>query len=446
MDYRPESSDATQSYGMKIYRGLAVILACLLLASAAASGVTAGSSVNSILDPQDTAGERTDYVLRAPIAIDGNEDFARQAAGEGWPGDGSVDEPYVIEGYEIDGSGHGYGIYIRNSTVHFVVTGCYLHSASGGRYDGEAGLGAGRDSGLYLRNVQNARLEHNALFHNDGSGIYLHFSDSNIISHNMAHSNAGDGISILLSDQNTAFSNALSSNLHGISIGSSTDNTITSNAMTLNGVFLSGDQLEHLNTHNIDSSNMVNGKPVYHIKDWVGGTVPEGAGQVILVNCRGVIVENQTISDVSLGISVLLGGGNAISNNTVSVINEGWGIEVFRSDGNIIASNRVQRHDTPWRADAGILVWDSNSNVVIGNDISGFRYGIFLENRAGDAGNRADHNIFSENERDIVQAYFTNGNNHWWENAIHHAVLIFLPFALTAAILFVIWRKKEART
>ena len=41
------------------------------------------------------------YTLHDPIKIEGDEDFAAQAASEGWPGDGSEENPYVIEGYEI---------------------------------------------------------------------------------------------------------------------------------------------------------------------------------------------------------------------------------------------------------------------------------------------------------------------------------------------------------
>ena len=44
----------------------------------------------------------SDYTPHDPIFIDGNDDFALQAANESWPGDGSEANPYVIEGLEIN--------------------------------------------------------------------------------------------------------------------------------------------------------------------------------------------------------------------------------------------------------------------------------------------------------------------------------------------------------
>ena len=41
------------------------------------------------------------YTLHEPISIRGDSDFIAQATTEGWPGNGTEECPYIIEGYEI---------------------------------------------------------------------------------------------------------------------------------------------------------------------------------------------------------------------------------------------------------------------------------------------------------------------------------------------------------
>ncbi len=146
---------------------------------------------------EDVNIEDTDYTVREPIRIDGNDDFAAQVAAEGWPGDGSEGDPYVIEGYEIDGTGYGYGIYIGNTTVHFVVRNCYIHNVT--VKDGTQE----QNTGIYLYKVQNGRFEDNNLYNKHG--FVLWYSENNIIHNNTI--TAGRGIHLWYSDNNTISNN-----------------------------------------------------------------------------------------------------------------------------------------------------------------------------------------------------------------------------------------------
>jgi ABC-type phosphate transport system substrate-binding protein len=56
------------------------------------------------------------YTVHGTIRIDGDTDFATQAGIEGWSGDGSETNPYIIENYDINGTGNGTCIYIGNTT------------------------------------------------------------------------------------------------------------------------------------------------------------------------------------------------------------------------------------------------------------------------------------------------------------------------------------------
>ncbi len=204
-------------------RIITIALAFLMLMSVIVSGATAYV-------------EENDYTVREPIRIDGNSDFASQATAEGWPGDGSEGDPYVIEGYEIDGTGYGYGIYVGNTTVHFVVRGCYVHNASGVEWKSDNGISTHKpiyNSGIILFNASNGLLGDNILF-NNVRGIKLFDSSSNSIENNMI-SNNSSGISLTISHHNTIIHNEIngtSSRSGGIYLQHSNDNTIKNNTIS----------------------------------------------------------------------------------------------------------------------------------------------------------------------------------------------------------------------
>lgn len=151
------------------------------------------------------AEDSNSYTVRAPIRIDGNSDFASQAAQEGWPGDGSPGNPYIIEGYEIDVSGHGHGIYVGNTTVHFFVRRCYIHNISGiPPYPAHET----NQAGIFLLRTQNGRLYGNNI-HRGFSGITLDYSDNNIIDNNSFSVSYKRGLFLLQSNNNIISNNTL---------------------------------------------------------------------------------------------------------------------------------------------------------------------------------------------------------------------------------------------
>lgn len=139
------------------------------------------------------------YTPREPVRIDGDSDFSDQ----GWPGDGTQGNPFVIEGYEIDGEGRGNPIYIGNTSLHFVVRECYLHTASGltGTYS--------NGSGLYLYNTTNGQITGNVIAHNQYMGVHLFNSYGNIIHNNTLFHNGIHEIYMEKSYENHVYENHL---------------------------------------------------------------------------------------------------------------------------------------------------------------------------------------------------------------------------------------------
>ena len=69
------------------------------------------------------------YTPHDPIDIVGNEDFTAQAESEGWPGDGSEADPFIIEGYEIEPNSDS-GIDIESTSVHFIIRDSLIRDGS----------------------------------------------------------------------------------------------------------------------------------------------------------------------------------------------------------------------------------------------------------------------------------------------------------------------------
>jgi parallel beta-helix repeat protein len=133
------------------------------------------------------------------------------------------------------------------------------------------------------------------------AGISLFYADYCNISDNHCLNNY-HGIYIANSNENSIANNTCTSNLlAAIFILSSANNKLSGNAMRESGIGFDSDSIANY-THEIDESNTVNGKPVYYWQNVDGGRVPDDGGQVIVVNCTNVAVEDQNVNNAS-GIS-----------------------------------------------------------------------------------------------------------------------------------------------
>jgi len=133
--------------------------------------------------------------------------------------------------------------------------------------------------------------------------------------------------------------------------------------MIEDGIYISGN-LENWNSHTIGTTNTVNGRPVYYYKDATNFTAPYGAGQVILANCTGIHVENQSCGDGSVGILVGYSSNTIIENNTCSTNNR-YGIFLHRSSDCTIKNNICSANN-----EDGIGLEDSSNCSITNNRCS----------------------------------------------------------------------------
>ncbi|MHA2302902.1 MAG: NosD domain-containing protein [Candidatus Thorarchaeota archaeon] len=279
----------------------------------------------------------------AVIAIDGDAEFSDTALLEGWPGDGSPENPFIIDGLDIDlGGGEGHCIMISNTRVSFTISNCNL---------------TGAEFGIFLDNVTNGELVNNTCNSNN-VGISLEGSHSNTVANNTCLWN-WEGIYLIDSESNTVANNTCNNNVFGIRFDESDFNIIMNNACNSNnrsGIYL------HTSNSNTVAKNTCNGK--------------YGIG-------------------INYGIGLSDSEFNTVVNNTCHYnVN---GISIWGSNSNTVANNT-------WNSNGiGIYLRDSEFNTVVNNACSNNNIGICIY-LYGEVSNTVKNNAFLGNTRwDIVQ-------------------------------------------
>ncbi len=126
--------------------------------------------------------EGTDYSSYEPhdrIIIYGDDDFIEQ----GWPGSGTSEDPYVIEGYEIVSDYDC--IAIHSTTVHYVVRNCYVRAlAPSEHWDG-----------IKIQSADYATVE-DCIIEMKGNGLDVLLSSNVILRNNTVRNTPDYGIHI----------------------------------------------------------------------------------------------------------------------------------------------------------------------------------------------------------------------------------------------------------
>ena len=141
-------------------------------------------------------------------------------------------------------------------------------------------------NGIKLENVENVQFYNNNC---PNSTIELFGSTYNSI-----YNNNCSTIELTNSNFNNIFNNTIikTDEISGILSIWSESNTIKDNTLISCELKLVGTVLSHFNTHTIEN-NKIDSKPLIYLKNANEGEVIHQAGQIILVNCNNILVENQ---------------------------------------------------------------------------------------------------------------------------------------------------------
>jgi thermitase len=228
--------------------------------------------------------------------------------------------------------------------------------------------------------VQNVNASNNSL------GVFLYESMNNSVT-GTSLTNSDEGIYMLSSDNNTVASSTVSNNSYGVDIARSYSNTLTdlkafnntygvlleqsgnnslrNNNMTINqfnfGVV--GTQLSDL-TNDVDTSNIVDGKPVYYWVNQHDRQIPKDAGYVAVVNSANITVTQLNVTKNVQGVLFAFTTNSTISQSNLTA-NDQNGIVLCSSDQNRIYSNKLAGNGV------GVGTVDSINNTIYHNNFMG---------------------------------------------------------------------------
>ncbi|MBI5000362.1 MAG: right-handed parallel beta-helix repeat-containing protein [Euryarchaeota archaeon] len=210
-------------------------------------------------------------VQRPPIRINSNAEFTPQNGVSA--GDGTQGNPYIIENWDINGTGNGSCVYVGNTTSYFMVRNCHLHHAAGisGDYYWNSGLvlysasngyvssnnASSNDwEGIYIRTSSYNTVKANAVI-NNGDGIFIDLAANyNVVANNTFSANSFFGIGIVFSTGNTVTDNMVSNNNEGFNLSLSNNNVLVNNTISFN--YLYGIHLLASNVNSIYHNNFIN--------------------------------------------------------------------------------------------------------------------------------------------------------------------------------------------
>lgn len=305
-------------------------------------------------------------IPRPPIMIERDSAFSMPGNGV-VKGEGTQNNPYIIEGWCIVGHGvpignlglhPSAGIQLRDTSAHVTLRDNVLvppqRIITDQVTDHDSGIPPSQ-YGIQLRGVQNATLESNLIAHNQWDGIYLFESDHNSINNN-----------------------TISTSRTGINLRSSNHNLIEGNLvhnMSSYGIFVFGG-FERGATGPADNNTIRENKVITTKLDGI-----------TLYTSKYNIVENNTVSDAHghrnnwsecpyercrKGISLTRSSDyNIVSNNLI--FENGNGVGVTASSDNIFDGNTIRDSAT-----YGIYTPGSKRNAITNNTVAGnFLQGIW---------------------------------------------------------------------
>ncbi|MCX6664774.1 MAG: right-handed parallel beta-helix repeat-containing protein [Euryarchaeota archaeon] len=263
--------------------------------------------------------------------------------------------------------------------------------------------------GLDLINSNKNIVEKNIFKNNKCSGILLIHSNENIIQENNFTDNCR-GIRLKdNSSKNVILKNDFLNNYEGIFIEYSIENEINNNFFTSSGLYILGSSIDQWNSHTIEN-NSLNGKTIYYYKNRQDNiTVPYSAGQVILANCSRFLIQNLTITNVTVGIQLGFSSDNTITSNNIA------------------------------NSYYGICLWDySNNNTVYRNTLVNNEFGI---HPARSLNNSYYDNVFEGNHVNIRGEYTVPTLNQSHLEFFIILLIEVLTLCIVALIFF--WKRKK---
>ena len=402
--------------------------------------------------------QSTNSKFNPPIIINGNSQLATYSSA----GNGTKNNPYILENqtlsevnstlslaileiyntnsyfvlrnFTID-SGLYYGISLRNVTnaifennifqsgfYAFYMINVFNNVFVNNTFDG-------LQNGFYLFSSTSNIFKNNSFLNGYGNNFRLESSNNNTFVQNYSsqsdsmfildNSNSNffvnnslfndlDGFKLHLSNNNVfSFNNFIKFNLQNIiyafRIFDSYGNSFTNNSFGQSLFTIYGKNTS-LVLQKSFVNNSIKGKPFIFLQQKSNETISNDVGQIILVNCSYITIQNQVITDSYEPIQLLYSNHNTLINNTLS--RSQYPLYLQDSSNNSIKDNTIS-----YSIINGLITNNSNYNLIKNNTfLSNTNFAIELQSSSY---NTIYFNRFLENNAGENQAYSDTETNQW---------------------------------
>ncbi len=442
--------ESKRYYSFTKYRGMIALI--LLIFLVLGSSEQASSFSTGLLESISIAIP-SDQVSHESIIIASDSDFISQ----GWPGNGSISNPFLIEGLAILSDDEC--VKIANTSSYFVIRNCSL-----------SGMLDHHGIGVYLRNVTHGTIELSTMS-GLGVGIYDRQSTGNVYRNNTIE-DTWDGILIDICNNNVVSNNTVTENrggdeiwiinsrnclvlgnfVSGICLTWSTTCTVGHNYGLIEGLNIEGNNLTHW-LHQIHD-NYFNGKMLGYFRDSSDSIIDGDLySQLILVNVTRTMISGGIFQNLSMGVQIINSadctlsdfvsknnfrvGVNIKNSYNCTIVNGSvdehligmsvWSSEMTRVEGTqmnnnsfcgieVISSNSCHFiENTISNGRSGVSIYMSNNCTLSENDIFGNEVGVVLSSSNYTL---ITNNIVHENEIGIILSSTTSHNLIYWNSFI----------------------------
>lgn len=363
-----------------------------------------------------------------PIIIWSNEDMIEY----NFEGNGTKVDPFLLNNLRIITTSR-YGIYIANTTFHFIISDCYIESEHTGIYIAHSAEDTANVSnntcvkneiGIKIVNTDSAKITNNNCSYNEGSGIAILASNKTLLLDNICSYNGEDGIIIQGSNNFYLSNNICQYNTDtGINIRNSEsgNSLISTNLCTNNNNGIRALDSNSLNIINNDCSyNLVIGISIlgsnYTLFEGNNCNSNGDDGINLYFVNYSIVANNTCIDNFNTGLDLFHVGYLSIVNNEFSGSPEGIfcaGVDYCQILNNTISNNHLGINTVGY-------VWSwwlDNCNISFNLFQENENYAIVLNPACENT--TIHHNSFIDNFLEgTSQAYDRGVNNFWYDTII----------------------------
>jgi parallel beta-helix repeat protein len=226
--------------------------------------------------------------------------------------------------------------------------------------------------------------------------------------------------------------NNVTSNTWGLGLGVGSGSTARNNIMNNNTYGFRAFNVQAFNV-DVDTSNTVNGRPIYYWVNQHDKTVPADACYVALIGCSGITIKNLNLNGNFEGVFLGSTTNSIITSNRIS--NNLNGITFDASSKNTVSGNTITKNEQ------GISIrWSSNNNSIHANDITANTdTDIYI---AESASNTMIENNITNSEKGVHTEYCginTFHHNNFVNNSKQWDDIGFTPWPIPLPISISIW-------